>query len=89
MRRSVVIVRILVLPGHVNCCHAPALELLSEYRDNVWVSILDQYVPEHQAHLDPELRRRPTGEEINEVEDLAGRYGLRMVDEMDQNFWMD
>lgn len=27
-----VIVRILVLPGHVSCCHKPAIELLAQYR---------------------------------------------------------
>ena len=30
-----VIIRILVLPGHVSCCHAPAIELLSTYRNHI------------------------------------------------------
>lgn len=62
MRKSgaKIVARILVLPGHVSCCHEPALELLSEYKECLWVSILDQYIPEHEAHLDPDLSRRPT-----------------------------
>jgi len=88
MRGTKVIVRILVLPGHVDCCHSPALELLSEYRDYVWVSILDQYVPEHEAYLDPSLSRRPTKEEILQVESLVDRYGLRNVNEGCQDFWI-
>jgi len=88
MRGTRVIVRILVLPGHVDCCHGPAIELLSEYRDYVWVSVLDQYVPEHEAHLDPDLSRRPTKEEILEVATLVDRYGLRNIDEGCQDFWI-
>ena len=89
MKGEKVIVRILVLPGHVSCCHKPAIELLSEYRDYVWISVLDQYVPEHEAHLDPALSRRPTKEEILEVESLVKRYGLRNIDEEGGGFWMD
>ena len=89
MRGTRMIVRILVLPGHVDCCHGPALELLSEYRDYVWVSVLDQYVPEHEAHLDPGLSRRPTKEEILEVESLVDRYGLRNIGKGCQDFWID
>jgi len=87
MRGSRIIVRILVLPGHVDCCHGPALELLSKYRDDCWVSILDQYIPEHQAYLDPSLNRRPTKEEISEVESLVDRYGLRNIAKGCDDFW--
>jgi len=79
MRGSRIIVRILVLPRHVDCCHDPALEMLSECRDDCWVSILDQYIPKHQAYLDPGLSRRPTKEEISEVESLVDIYGLRNI----------
>jgi len=89
MKGERVIVRILVLPGHVSCCHAPALELLSEYRDYVWVSVLDQYVPEHEAYLDPVLSRRPTKEEILEVESLVKRYGLKDINSMGEKFWLN
>jgi putative pyruvate formate lyase activating enzyme len=84
-----VIVRILILPGHVSCCHGPAIELLSEYREKVWVSILDQYVPEHQAHLDSNLKRRPTKEEIARVKSLVDHYGLRDIDSECDDFWKD
>lgn len=82
-----VLVRILVLPGHVSCCHEPALKLLAEYKPRVWVSILDQYVPEHEAHLDPNLKRRPTGSEIAEVETLVKKFGLRNVSVNNRDFW--
>jgi putative pyruvate formate lyase activating enzyme len=82
-----VIVRILVLPGHVSCCHEPAVEILSEHRDRIWVSILDQYVPEHEAHLDEDLKRRPTKEEISEVEALVERHALRNIASNCRDFW--
>ena len=82
-----VIVRILVLPGHVSCCHGPAIELLSEFKGRIWVSVLDQYVPEHEAHLDPNLKRRPTKEEIKAVSSLVERRGLRNVLTDSNDFW--
>lgn len=82
-----VLVRILVLPGHVSCCHEPAMELLSKYKDRIWVSVLDQYVPEHEAHLDPNLKRRPTKEEIEAVNMLVERRGLRNILEDHKDFW--
>jgi putative pyruvate formate lyase activating enzyme len=82
-----VIVRILVLHGHVDCCHQPAIKMLSAYRQKVWVSILDQYIPEHEAHLDPNLNRRPSSEEILKVEALVDRYGLRNIALGCDDFW--
>jgi putative pyruvate formate lyase activating enzyme len=83
------IVRLLVLPGHVSCCIEPAIELLSEYKDRDWVSILDQFVPEHQAHLDPNLNRRPTKEELSRVESLVDHYGLRNIASGCEDFWTE
>lgn len=86
---SKIIVRILVLPGHIPCCHEPAIKLLSEYNDKIWVSILDQYVPENDAYLDSNLRRRPTKEEISQVKALADKYGLRNVESGSAGFWKE
>lgn len=84
---SRIIVRILVLPGQVSCCHEPAMELLSEYKDRVWVNVLDQYVPEHEAHLDPNLKRRPAKGEIEAVNSLVEKYGLRNILTDSKDFW--
>lgn len=89
MRKSgaKVIVRVLVLPGHVSCCYKPAIEFLSAYRDTVWVSVLDQYVPAHEAYLDPNLNRRPTQEEIEKVRCFVGKCGLRNILDDPKDFW--
>ena len=83
-----IIVRILVLPGHVDCCHKPALELLAQYRDRVWVSILEQYVPEHRAYLDPDLKRRPTASEIGAVKSLVSKLRIREICSAKTDFWL-
>jgi len=84
-----VIARILVLPGHSSCSVEPALELLSEYREDVWVGVLDQYVPEHKAHLDPMLNRRPTQEEISKVVKLVAKYGFKNIETENEDFWIE
>ncbi|EFK09971.1 conserved hypothetical protein [delta proteobacterium NaphS2] len=86
-RGAKVIVRMLVLPGHGSCCHGPVVELLSEYREELWVSILDQYVPVHEACRDPKLDRRPEREEITRLENLVDRYGLRNIGKGCKEFW--
>lgn len=74
-----VIVRILVLPGHVECCHEPALRLLTKYKDRVSVSILDQYVPENDASFFPTLGRRPTSAEVRRVRNTTRYYDLMRI----------
>jgi putative pyruvate formate lyase activating enzyme len=86
-RSSRLIVRILVLPGHLNCCHKPILKLLSQYKNKIFVSILDQYVPEHKAHLNQNLKRRPTKEELRMLDEIAKKNGLRNIILKCDDFW--
>jgi len=88
-KEAKIIVRVLVLPGHVECCHKPAIELLSTYRDKVYISILNQYVPENNASLDVNLKRRPTIDEISQVEEYAQQYGLVNISSGCADFWKD
>lgn len=78
-QKAKVIVRILVLPGHVDCCNKKAIDVLSRYHDSIFISILDQYVPVHMAAKYPEIYRRPRREEIQMVEDYATQKGLKNV----------
>lgn len=77
-----VLVRILVLPGHVECCHLPSLNALASLEcENLWVSIRDQYSPDWKVKAtEPALSRRANAEEIAAVRDHAHRVGLRPVD---------
>lgn len=85
-QKARVIVRILVLPGHVDCCNKRSLEWLSQYKDKIWISILDQYIPAHKASKYKEIYRRPSRKEISEFEEFVAEKGFRNI--LDQNdFW--
>jgi len=76
------IIRHLVLPGHLECCTKPVLRWIAENlpKDRVLVNIMDQYRPEHlvakHPRLWPEIARRPTREEIEEAYAYAAKLGL-------------
>jgi putative pyruvate formate lyase activating enzyme len=84
-----IIVRILILPNHFDCCYRKMFEFLSDYRDRLWISILEQYIPVHKAKFHRDINRRPTEDEINQVKTLAGKYGLRDVNQQPETFWRD
>jgi putative pyruvate formate lyase activating enzyme len=82
-----VFVRLLVLPGHLQCCHLPAVRTLSSMNsEHLFVSLRGQYSPDHgvlncdgsdRALL--QLSRRPSGYEIAEVRSAVVSSGLRLV----------
>jgi putative pyruvate formate lyase activating enzyme len=79
-----VIARILVLPGHLDCCHRPALEFLAslDRRDRLSVSIRGQYSPDWKiTTADGLLARRTMPSELNAVRSHALRLGLDVVGE--------
>lgn len=82
-----VIVRILVLPGHVSCCHEPAFRMLADYKEKIFVSVLEQYVPEHNAKNFSRISKRPAQSEIDAVKGMIKRYGLRDVSD-EKYFWL-
>lgn len=85
--RARVIVRILVMPNHCSCCYQKILDFLSDFKESLWISIMDQYVPVYRAKRYKDINRRPTRDEINEVKALAREYGLRDVNEEPEFFW--
>lgn len=77
-----VIVRLLVLPAHLACCHRPALEFLATLPEpeRLWVSIRGQYCPDWQiGPQDGELARRVRPEEVGEVYSLAQNLRLQVL----------
>lgn len=88
-QQAKIIVRILVLPNHFECCHKPVIEKLSKLKERIWISVLDQYVPAHLALCFPDIARRPNRKEVEEVKSLARCLGLRDVEEKPEAFWTD
>lgn len=78
-----VIVRILVLPGHLECCHIPALKFLETLSsENLFLSVRGQYCPDWRiTSEDGELARRPTFEETEAVRGMAEKLGLTLIRE--------
>ncbi|RLI27826.1 MAG: hypothetical protein DRO46_04970 [Candidatus Hecatellales archaeon] len=71
------IIRVLVLPGHLECCAKPILKWIAENLGTwVRVNIMDQYRPEWRAWEVPELRRRLKRSEFEEVLNFARELGL-------------
>jgi putative pyruvate formate lyase activating enzyme len=78
-RREDIIVRHLVLPGHVECCTKPVLKWLAENCNHALVNIMQQYRPDYLVvKLDKykEIRRRVTEREMQEAYRYATELGL-------------
>ncbi len=76
-----VLVRILVLPGHADCCHIPVLNALASMdREWLWVSLRGQYNPVHlRSRADSSLNRRVSVEEMERLSAYSRNLGLRLV----------
>ena len=71
------IIRVLVLPEHLECCTKPILNWISEnLGESVRVNLMFQYRPEWRSHEIPELRRGLTEREKSRAIELAKEAGL-------------
>jgi putative pyruvate formate lyase activating enzyme len=71
------IIRVLVLPDHLECCTKPTLNWIAEnLGTETRVNVMFQYRPEWRATEIPELRRRLTKTEIKNAVQLARKAGL-------------
>ena len=71
-----VIIRHLVLPGHVKNSKAVLKYLLETYQDQILISIMNQYTPMPQVSGDPLLSRKVTKREYEKVIDYALEFGM-------------
>ncbi len=72
------IIRVLVLPNHLECCTKQTLNWIAENLGaETRVNLMFQYRPEWRAHEIPELRRRLTKNEMEKAVQLAKKAGLR------------
>ena len=83
-----VLVRHLLLPGHLDDSLAVVDRLSARYKGRVLVSLMNQYTPvidpgEPAAQRHPDLLRHPSSEEYEALLDYADALGL------DDYFWQD
>ncbi|MEM3458442.1 MAG: radical SAM protein [Candidatus Bathyarchaeia archaeon] len=74
------IIRVLVLPGHLECCTKPVLNWIAENLSvETRVNVMFQYRPEWRAYEIPELRRRLTRDEMERALKLAKEAKLTNI----------
>ena len=80
-----ILLRHLVLPGHVECCTRPVLDWVAVNLPNgmLRVNVMDQYHPDYMVILEtgtyPELGRRLKMPEFLEAYEYARKLGLDLV----------
>jgi putative pyruvate formate lyase activating enzyme len=77
---SELIVRHLLMPGHVDCCWAPVAEWLATHLTGVKVSLRGEFWPNQHSARHPELRRPLSGEESARARQIAGEFNLNLVE---------
>jgi putative pyruvate formate lyase activating enzyme len=73
-----IMLRQLLLPGHLDCCTEPIMRWISENMPDTYFNLMFQYRPEYRAGLHPEIDRRPSMEERDKAVQLARRYGIAL-----------
>ena len=76
MMTSGVIVRHLLLPGHVQNAKAVVKYVYETYGDRVWLSLMNQYTPVYQGTEYPELHRRIRRREYERIVEYALSLGV-------------
>lgn len=75
-----VMLRHLVLPGHLACCTEPIMAWCAEHIPGAYFNLMFQYRPEYRASWYPEIDRRLSPDERREALDLAARYRIAVRD---------
>lgn len=76
-QRGEVLIRVLVLPGHIDCCYRHIVKwIASNLGPYTRVNIMWQYRPEYQANKLPELKRTLSREEMESTIKIAEEHGL-------------
>ena len=76
--KSGVIVRQLLLPGHVNDAKSIVKYLFETYKDSVYISLMSQYTPMPQTIVEfPKLNRRVTKREYDSLVNYAISLGVK------------
>jgi len=77
-RQGDIMLRQLLLPGHLDCCTARIVAWVAENIPGTYFNLMFQYRPGYRAVLYPEIDRRPSPQEKVEAVELARRYGIEL-----------
>ncbi|QHN07925.1 radical SAM protein [Methanothermobacter sp. THM-2] len=77
IRGEDLIIRHLVIPGHIECCTKPIISwVANNLGKDIVMNIMGQYRPLYRASWYPELNRYPSREELEEARRWALREGI-------------
>jgi len=74
--RTKLMVRHLLLPGHIDCCFKPIAAWMSSHLDGIDFKVMLSYLPSWRSGEDRDLTRRPSHDEIAEVEECLRILGI-------------
>lgn len=77
--RGEILLRHLVLPGHLECCTAPIVKWTTENIPKVRFNLMFQYRPSYRAYEYPEISRSLVAGEIQKALDIVRESGLEDV----------
>ncbi|HTE17066.1 MAG TPA: radical SAM protein, partial [Armatimonadota bacterium] len=80
-----VIIRHLVMPGHVECCARPAMDWAAAELPETPFHLMFQYVPDYRAEGDPVLGRVLTPAEVKRCLEHAEQAGVLLYQDSPQN----
>ena len=77
-RQGEIILRQLLLPGHLACCSEPVMAWTARHLPGVYFNLMFQYRPQYRASLHPEIDRRPSQRERSRAVQAALRLGIAL-----------
>lgn len=78
IEQAELIIRVLVIPGHVDCCAKRILEWIGEnIGKKAYVNLMRQYRPCWKAMKDPRIGRPLTKEEFSKAKEYYEEFGLK------------
>jgi putative pyruvate formate lyase activating enzyme len=79
-KQAEITLRHLIMPNHVECCTKPILEWVAEnIKGKCIVNLMDQYRPMFKAKQYPEINRKITEEEFEEVVNYAKKLKINYI----------
>lgn len=77
-KQTEMLVRLLVLPSHIDCCAKPILDWIAKnLGEDTRINIMSQYTPHYKASYFPEIDHKLGREEYFEVVEHAKKLGMR------------
>ncbi len=83
-----IIIRHLVLPGHIECCTRPILDWIARHANSVSVSLKFDYLVMPWVKTDHDLKRFLSVNEIEKVKKIALNAGINVMQNESNNTWV-